>query len=197
MSDMAGFLPKGFNAKSVSLEVMDGISWDDFAKGASAITRLQNFSKENLPYMIGDLINAGERLFKDRFEQAMEFTDYSIGTLKNYAYLCKRVPPENRNILSVLHTFSVAPLEPEKQREALMRAKKEGLDSKELRRLAKGNPYYKTKALPVDGSTKRQRLYASFDRTWELNKNEWMNSNPKEAAEKVWKLAVDMTLDRK
>jgi len=185
------WLPDGFHVTPTSLTVDDSISYRRFGWGCRIISRLSNFSEECLPYHIGDLINAGERLFPNKYEQALEFTDFSIGTLRNLSWICRNVPPENRGILPIGHTREVCSLTVEDQRRILERAKTEGLTCAETRRLARGDPYYKHKAVPDVVGTRLEIALARWPQAWRDHETEWMTMNAMQRGEAIWKLACE------
>ena len=195
------FLPAGFQTTHVALRVRDGITWDEFAEGCKAITRFTNFAHETLPYIVGDLIVAGERLFPERWVQAAEFTDYTLNTLRNYAWMCDRVPPENRGIVGIQATMIAAKFKDVKeQRKFLLRCQKEALSAREGRRLANGEKHYKRKALPEerkrDVVTTRDLMYALFERVFVLEGHTWeYQPTFKDGAKMVWRKAMDLALE--
>jgi len=186
------FLPPGFVATATSLRVGHEVTIDDLQRGCKVLSRLQNVAVESLPYWIGDLIIAAEGRFPNRYEQAVEFTDYAVETIRNYVWLCKKVPPENRGIMSIPHTAAVCKETPEKQRELLHRAKKESLSVAEFRRLVKGDENYKARLLPGDVSSKKDRVLANFNAIWDAHWPEWSTLPHKEAGKKLWELCVDL-----
>jgi hypothetical protein len=186
------FLPPGFIANAVSLRVGHEVTFDDITRGCQVLSRLQNVAVECLPYWIGDLMIAAEGKFPDRYHQACEFTDYAVETIRNYVWMCKKVPPENRGIMSIPHTMVVAAQPVEKQKELLHRAKVESLSPTELRRLVRGEENYKARLLPGDVASKRDRLIAIFPRVWDENWHEWNTLPPKEMGQKLWEKCVDL-----
>lgn len=71
----------------------------------------------------GDWLNWGEDHYGERYAQAMSTTGWSLSTLEVYAWVCKRVPVENRRMdLSFSHHKAVAHLPPSSQQELLTRA---------------------------------------------------------------------------
>lgn len=187
------FLPKGFTATATGLQVGHEVTEEDIMRGCKVISRLANVANESLPYWIGDLLVAAEQRFPNRYEQALEFTDYTVETLRNYVWICKNVPSENRGIMSVPHTAAVAKCTPDQQRELLQRGKKEGLSISEFRRLVKGDPDYKSRLLPGDASSKKDRLIAMFDRVFDENWHEWSTMNSRDAFRKAWELCIDLS----
>ena len=187
------FLPQGITATETHLKVSGEATEQDIIRGCQVISRLQNVASESLPYWIGDLLIAAEQRFPNRYEQALEFTDYSIGTIRNYVWICKKVPPQNRGILSIPHTAAVATETPERQAALLKQGKDESLSVAEFRRLVKGNPNYKSRLLPGDMASKRDRLLAMFDRVFDENWEEWSTLDSRDAFRKAWNLCVDLS----
>lgn len=193
-------LPPSFEATPVALRVREGITEEEFAEGCKTITRLANYSHEVLPYHVGDLINAGERLFPNKYEQWLEFTDYTLGTLRNYAWMCSRVPPENRGIAGIQQTFVAAKFKDVNvQRKYLERCARERLTAREFQRLCKGDEHYRRKALPEarrrDAKTLVKQLEEAYDRMWEAHRHTWQFMSPLDMGREVWNLAVRTTLE--
>lgn len=201
-NDAGQFLGKWFKTTPVSLTVLDGITWEEFASGCSTVSRLANFTQESLPYIIGDLINAGERLFPNKYEQALEFTDYTLSTLKNYAWMCSRVPPENRGIVGIQHTMIAAKYKDvDEQRRYLMRCRDERLTAREFRMLANGEKNYKKRAVPHNiaepkkAKPIKQKLMELFERIYEVERYKWEFAQTfRDGAIMVWERAVDETM---
>ncbi len=85
------------------------------------------------PWWIGDLLVAGDAQFGEAFSQACQGW-VSGEQLQRYESIARRVPPENRRAsLSWSAHAAVARLSPEKQREMLELAEKNGWSSEELR----------------------------------------------------------------
>lgn len=193
-------LPQGFDATNVALKVKEGIGEAEFSEACKTITMLANYSSEVLPYHVGDLINAGERLFPNKYEQWVEFTHYTIGTLRNYAWMCSRVPPENRGIVGIQQTLIAARFkDPKVQRKFMEQSVREGLTGREFLRLVKGDQHYRRKALPEstrrDAKTRQKQLEAAYDRMWDMHRVTWQFMDPVDMGREVWKLAVSTTLE--
>lgn len=74
----------------------------------------------NIQWLIGDWINYGEAKWGEKYAQAEDDLSFSQGTLRNYASICARIPPENRNPKLRFHQIKhVAPLEPRQQRKII------------------------------------------------------------------------------
>ena len=90
----------------------------------------------DLPWMIGDWLNFGERKYGERYAQALEMGRYDYVTLRKCSWVCRHVPPERRrpsSVLSFKHHEVITPLEPEEQEEMLDLAERESLTVEELR----------------------------------------------------------------
>ena len=66
----------------------------------------------------GDWLNYGEGAYGERFSQALEATDWEESTLRQYAWVAKNVPPENRidGIAFGHYVNGLASLEPAEQK---------------------------------------------------------------------------------
>ncbi len=198
MNGVQKWIPQGFRAGAHGLVPSASLTWEQYEQVASAITTFSNFSAESLPYYVGDFILAGEDKFPDRYTQVLDFTHYTVETLRNYTWICRKVPFENRGIMSIPHTAVVAPLPPEEQQVLLKRAKREGLTVSELRRLRAGQEDYKRRALPEDGANKQDRLNNAFERVWPTKEARWMAARTaKEQSRMVWRDAVEFVLRAK
>lgn len=90
-------------------------------------------------FWIGDWLNYGEQKFGEMYAQAMEATGFDYQTLADDKYVASKVPlSRRRENLSFSSHREVASLSPEKQEELLEKASTEGLRSKDIRALAKG-----------------------------------------------------------
>jgi hypothetical protein len=84
-------------------------------------------------WWIGDWLAFGEGAWGERYAQAAEATGLDLGTLQNYAYVCRQVLPRRRRPeLSFTSHLKVAKLEPPEQKAWLAHAIKHDLRSKEL-----------------------------------------------------------------
>ena len=188
------FLPDGFIASRKGLRFAKDLTEENFFKGCEIITQLARFSHESLPYIIGDMVNLGDDRFENKYEQFVDITGLEVGVLRNYAWMCRKVPQEAReHSRSVMHSMVVATMPLEKQIAALKRANDENLNASELRRIVKGDPNYKRHALPKDGSTKRERLLKSFEPIWQQHEREWMScATMKDLAKKVYEFTINL-----
>ena len=92
-------------------------------------------------WLLGDWIEHGERVYGEKYAQAVEETGLAPQTLMNYASVCRRVPPERRRAaLPYSYHAVVAPLEPEVQVVMLAEAETQGWTRRELAAAVKGDP---------------------------------------------------------
>lgn len=198
---LPSIVPDGFTVDGLALRVSETVTEAQFEAACSGISALTNFSHEALPYMLGDLINAGERLYPNKYEQWMSLSPYTLGTMRNYAWLCSRVPPENRGICGIQQTIVAARFkEPKEQRKYLERSAREGLSAKEFGRLARGEEAYKRKALPEakkkDNRTVREQLLAAYERFFDMNGHVWQAASTyKDMGRMIWTKAVEVAME--
>ena len=76
------WLPPGFIPDNMGLRVSETVTEADFAAGCQIVSRLANVMHESLFWWLGDLINAGERMFPNKYEQWLEFTDKRLSFLR-------------------------------------------------------------------------------------------------------------------
>lgn len=103
----------GIELSYTSLVVTDpNLPFDAYAQTALAAGRFKSASS----WWIGDLINFGEKLYGDRYVEAMEATGLAYETLTNYASVCRKVArSRRREQLRFGHHAEVASLEPLEQ----------------------------------------------------------------------------------
>jgi len=89
----------------------------------------------SIPWWLGDVLVFGEHTYGSKYAEVVEATGYAIQTLKNYAWVARSVPVENRDpqLPWRLHR-EVARLNPRAQREWLDRVRAKGWTTDDLRR---------------------------------------------------------------
>lgn len=94
---------------------------------------LGNYNRR-MQWVIGDWLNLVEKIFPDRYSQAMEATGLAKQTLINRASICERIPVSRRRqgVPFSVHA-EVAYLEPREREHWLNEAKRNGWDRDELR----------------------------------------------------------------
>lgn len=78
-----------------------------------------------IQFLVGDWIAYGERAYKELAAQVIDARNWSDETVRNYRWLAKQIPPENRYAdrrLTLAHYQAVAPLSPREQRSWLTKA---------------------------------------------------------------------------
>ena len=195
-------LPEGYmTAGRVKLsphgmDIPDDVTFDEYVRAGALLDGFARLASESLPWWIGDFINYGIHKFPDVYGQAMDLTDYSYGTLMNYAYVSRQVPPANRNLASFGHAMSVAPYSEKDQRKYLMKSNKEGLTIREMRLMIAGVDNYKN---PVIDNRKEDPVGAAlsaFNSIWERHQSQWLQGRPREVAFDVWKKCLEVVYKR-
>jgi len=76
-----------------------------------------------IQWWIGDWLNAGERNYGEMYTQALDETEYSYSTLRDYKWVATNIELSlrNDNVPFWVHR-TIAPLLPEKQAEAIRQA---------------------------------------------------------------------------
>ena len=105
---MSESFPK-FKRSDRALEISPGQAFEVYHKFyTDALIPCARVSN-SLPFWIGDFVNYGEATYGDKYTQVIDATDYEYTYLRNLAYICRNVPPENRNAkLGVNYHYAVA-----------------------------------------------------------------------------------------
>jgi hypothetical protein len=113
------------------LQIADGIAFDAWAVIGRKITGLANACA----WCTGDWLVYGERAYGERYKTALETTSLDYQTLRNYAWVARRVEPSRRrDRLSFQHHAEVAALPEADQELWLSRAERSRWPRNELRR---------------------------------------------------------------
>ena len=120
--------------KSTGLDIKQGLPIDDWLELGNTLKKVES----GIQWWIGDWINYGEKNYGEMYTQALESTDYTAGTLRNMAYVARKVELSRRhdNVSFVKHQ-EVANLEPEQQEEVLSNIEENSLTNRETRQLVK------------------------------------------------------------
>jgi len=114
----------------MGLTILEAPSYEEWAAEFQGFQRL----RLALPWIIGDMINAGDKWFGDESAQAIDATGLAAQSLYNYASVCGRIPIEDRQPgLSFSRHAAVAYLEPDKREQLLSQAVDEDLTTADLR----------------------------------------------------------------
>lgn len=112
------------------LSLPPGLPFERWLAVGEQLKRLER----GVQFWLGDWINYGEREYGEKYVQAIEETNLSHGTLRNYASVAGRIEMSRRNDnLSFSHFSAVAPLPREEQDEWLERAVQEEMPVAEFR----------------------------------------------------------------
>jgi len=83
---------------------------------------------------LGDWTNYGEANYGEKYSQALDSSNFELGTLQNASYVARKVEPSLRSeVLGYAHHQLVAPLPPKLQDKMLRLAEKNNLSVSELR----------------------------------------------------------------
>jgi len=94
----------------------EDLDFDQWARDGTVARELI----ESLPWILGDWLIYGEQHFPDRYQRALEATDYVYDTLTRFAQVARAFPPgerqrfgcKNQRDLSWSHYRAVLPLNP-------------------------------------------------------------------------------------
>lgn len=101
--------------------------WEAYGEGMQRI-------HGSMPFILGDWLNYGERVYGETYMQAVKYTDLRVQTLTNYKWVASRVPISLRKEnLTWTHHSLVASLPLEEQALWLDTASKEDWPTAELR----------------------------------------------------------------
>lgn len=123
------------------------LAFDDFERLLKGAGNLHTAAK----WVIGDALNFAEKVFGERYAQAMDVTGLSYSALSGYAYVCDRIATcRRRQNLRFSHHAEVAPLEPAAQDEWLDKTEANGWTVADLReRLREIKPPRRQPSLPA------------------------------------------------
>ena len=111
-------------------------------------------------WWLGDWILYGDSQYGETYTQAIDFTGRGEDHLKNIVSICRSIPPEERRaVLSFSSHAAVAGLTAAVRREVLDEAEEKGLNSKQIRVLARD---VKTRATS-DGTDEKSRRHDLSD----------------------------------
>jgi hypothetical protein len=151
------------------LSLPNEMPFESWREVGSKIVLIANCSA----WWIGDWLVYGEQAYGDRYEQAITDTSLGYQTLRNYAWVARKVPASRRrDLLSFGHHAEVAALPDEEQDVWLARAEqlswsrnrlRQALRAAQLatRQAANGERSVSTRALRIDVPTERHDRWQS------------------------------------
>lgn len=172
----------GITVLNNGLDFSGSVPYETWEKKGKELHGLIKLYEANVRWWIGDWMVYGERAYPERYSQALEADMYSSGTVRNCAYVCRNVPPENRvNGLSFDHHYLVAKMPSEEQRRFLAEAAENMWSVRDLSRAIKGlSPQ---KALPDKVEPFNE---AGFTRWWELNSERLKTQSVYDSCLEAW-----------
>jgi hypothetical protein len=148
-----------------SLEIPNGITIEEWRNLGQQIFVICDSSS----WWLGDWLIYGEAQYPNRYKQAISETSLDYQTLRNYAWVARRFPPEQRRSkVSFQHHAEVASLPPEERGSWLAAAEESGWSRNELRRRLRANREQKLEREIDDKQTQlRVNLANSRKKRWE------------------------------
>jgi len=128
MNELTQINTKYFELTPTSLKISEDTPLDEWKKAGLFLKQAEGA----IQFWIGDWINFGEKKYGKIKELSEEQSDYSYGTLRDFASVAGRLSSRNDN-LSFKHHKTVSPLEPPQQKEWLDKAEKNDWSVSELR----------------------------------------------------------------
>jgi len=120
-------------ASSLALDLPPAIDFDEWRRTGHALGRVGRA----VPWWIGDWANFGEARYGETYAQVIDELGLDYQTVSNYAWIARTYPSSSREeTLSWRHHFDAAGLDPERRAELLLRAKVEGLTTRQVRQEA-------------------------------------------------------------
>jgi hypothetical protein len=130
-------MPDTVRISDVGIEFISDISFDDWARLMSTLSRLETAFQ----FALGDALNYGSTAYGEKYSQAMESTGHSYQALANYAWVARSVPHSNRVPgLSWTHHRVVARLESNEQTSWLNAAQAAQMTIDDLTGAIRGQP---------------------------------------------------------
>jgi hypothetical protein len=139
---------------------------------------------KSIGFIIGDWINYGEKLYGQKYEEAISRTGLAVQTLRNYAYVARKVGLSCRHDkLGFEHHYVVAKLKsPEEQTRWLKMAVKHKLGKRRLQKSINFGRLATEKEVAGDPHDKRHTTYLAL-----LNKiRRWWQEQIEKAPVDAW-----------
>ncbi len=110
-------------------ELPEGLSYDEWAAEGVVLLSMAR----SCMWWVGDWIRYGERRYGEKYAQAIDATGYSYSTVSKAAWVCGRIPPEDRRIgLDFGHHAKAAGLDPCSREQILNVAEAENLSVRDV-----------------------------------------------------------------
>lgn len=167
---MLDFVKSGeVHVRRNELSLPNEMPFESWREVGSKIVVIANCSA----WWIGDWLVYGERMYGDRYEQAITDTSLGYQTLRNYAWVARKVPASRRrDLLSFGHHAEVAALPDDEQDIWLARAEqlswsrnrlRQGLRAAQLatRQATSAERSISTRSLKIDVPTERHDRWQS------------------------------------
>jgi len=120
----------GFELRKNGIKPIGNPTFEQWEKVGEFIKK----SGQSVQFWLGDWLNYGEGRWGEKYTQALDATDYALGTLQNSSWVANSVPSSRRHEnLSFSHHQNVAHLEPKDQDKWLSEAEKNGWTVFEMR----------------------------------------------------------------
>jgi len=170
-------LPTGVRLYSKALVFDRDLEWDEYKILWDALQDIRYTADHNIPYWMGDLLNKIEIQYGETYAQMVDLFDVeSIQSLRNYKWICGRVPPEMRMEISprgdIPFTFAkiAAPIpDPEDRKNAIKAAIEEGLTTREFQERVPN-----VRARIKDGRTVKEEMEEILSATFEaIARKDW------------------------
>lgn len=134
MTGAALAFPPAEYLRQSALVLPRGMSFAQWEECGHGIRRLIGATS----WYFGDWLNYGEDTYNERYSQALEASDLAYQTLRNAAYVCRKIQPERRRPeLSFATHAEVAALDEADQELLLNQAVASNLTRNEMRELVK------------------------------------------------------------
>lgn len=120
-----------FRLTKTELQVVGTPTFDEWVAMGSTL----RFFEVCIQFALGDWLNVGEGTWGDKVAQVVDVTDFSIETIRNYAWVAGKVPPSNR-VEGLPFTFhqAVAAMSTPEQRLWLAKTQEQGWSVADLKR---------------------------------------------------------------
>lgn len=110
---------QNYDLQATGLLVQGELSFEDW----SGIGAWLEAAEQGIQWWIGDWMVYGESRYGDQYVQALESTGWAIATIRQYQWVCEKVPRQNRRSdLSFFHHRAVAELDAKDQAAWLKKA---------------------------------------------------------------------------